>query len=93
MKVLTKGKWLWMRTIGSTIAGEGIDTVIVLSIGFWGVLPLDVLGSMILWHWLLKSGYEAIATPVTYALVGYLKKTEKTDFYDYATDFNPLRAD
>jgi uncharacterized integral membrane protein (TIGR00697 family) len=93
MKVLTSGRWLWMRTIGSTIAGEGVDTVIVLSIGFWGVLPLDVLGSMILWHWILKSAYEAVATPATYALVGYLKRTEKKDVYDYATNFNPLRAD
>jgi uncharacterized integral membrane protein (TIGR00697 family) len=93
MKVLTKGKLLWTRTIGSTIAGEGIDTVIVLSIGFWGVLPFDVLGGMILWHWLLKSAYEAAATPLTYLLVGYLKNTEKKDFYDYTTNFNPLRAD
>jgi hypothetical protein len=93
MKVWTKGKMLWTRTIGSTIAGEGIDTVIVLSIGFWGVLPLDVLGGMILWHWILKSAYEAAATPLTYLLVGYLKNTEKKDFYDYTTNFNPLRAD
>jgi uncharacterized integral membrane protein (TIGR00697 family) len=93
MKVLTKGKWLWMRTIGSTIAGEGLDTVIVLSIGFWGVLPFDVLGGMMLWHWILKSAYEAAATPLTYLLVGYLKNTEKKDFYDYTTNFNPLRAD
>jgi uncharacterized integral membrane protein (TIGR00697 family) len=93
MKVLTKGKWLWTRTIGSTIAGEGVDTVIVLSIGFWGVLPFDILGSMMLWHWILKTAYEAVATPLTYLLVGYLKKTEQTDFYDYTTDFNPLRAD
>jgi uncharacterized integral membrane protein (TIGR00697 family) len=93
MKVLTKGKWLWTRTIGSTIAGEGLDTVIVLSIGFWGVLPFDVLGGMMLWHWILKSAYEAAATPLTYLLVGYLKNTEKKDFYDYTTNFNPLRAD
>jgi hypothetical protein len=93
MKVLTKGKLLWTRTIGSTIAGEGIDTVIVLSIGFWGVLPFDVLGGMILWHWILKSAYEAAATLLTYLLVGYLKNTEKKDFYDYTTNFNPLRAD
>jgi hypothetical protein len=93
MKVMTKGRWLWMRTIGSTIAGEGIDTIIVLSVGFWGVLPFDVLGGMILWHWLLKTAYEAVATPLTYLLVGYLKRAEKKDFYDYTTNFNPLRAD
>ncbi|MBN1375442.1 MAG: queuosine precursor transporter [Dehalococcoidia bacterium] len=93
MKVLTRGRWLWTRTITSTLAGQGLDSVIVLSIGFWGVLPFDVLGTMILWHWLIKSAYEALATPLTYWLVGYLKKSEKKDFYDYTTNFNPLRAD
>jgi queuosine precursor transporter len=93
MKILTRGRWLWTRTIGSTIAGQAVDSAIVLTIGFWGVLPLDVLGGMILWHWILKTVYEAVATPLTYVLVGYLKKAEKTDFYDYTTDFNPLRAD
>jgi queuosine precursor transporter len=93
MKIFTRGRWLWTRTIGSTIAGEGVDTIIVLSIGFLGVLPLDVLGRMIFWHWILKTAYEVVATPATYLLVGYLKKSEKTDFYDYTTNFNPLRAD
>lgn len=93
MKVMTKGKWLWTRTITSTLAGQGVDSIIVLSIGFWGVLPFDVLGTMILWHWLIKCAYEALATPLTYCLVGYLKKSEKRDFYDYTTNFNPLRAD
>lgn len=93
MKVMTRGKWLWSRTITSTIAGEGLDTVIVLCIGFWGVLPFDVLGEMILWHWLIKSAYEIVATPLTYWLVGYLKKSEQKDVYDYNTNFNPLRAD
>jgi uncharacterized integral membrane protein (TIGR00697 family) len=93
MKLLTGGKWLWMRTIASTLAGEGVDTVIVLLIGFWGVLPADVLVMMILGHWLIKSAYEAIATPATYAIVGYLKKKEGIDHYDYDTNFNPLRAD
>ncbi len=93
MKILTKGKWLWTRTVGSTIAGQAVDTVIVLSIGFWGVLPRDILLGMMLWHWIFKSSYEIVATPFTYWLVGYLKRTEKKDHYDYNTDFNPLRAD
>jgi queuosine precursor transporter len=93
MKVRTKGRWLWMRTIGSTLVGEGVDTIIVLSIGFWGVLPMTVLLPLILWHWIFKVGYEVIATPLTYLLVGYLKRTEKKDIYDYKTDFNPLRAE
>jgi uncharacterized integral membrane protein (TIGR00697 family) len=93
MKVLTKGRWLWTRTIGSTILGEGVDSVIVLSIGFWGVLPADVLLGMIFWHWLFKTIYESIATPLTYLIVNHLKKKEKIDHYDIDTNFNPLRAD
>jgi uncharacterized integral membrane protein (TIGR00697 family) len=92
MKLLTRGRWLWMRTIGSTLAGEGVDTVIVLSISFAGVLPGGIIISMIFWHWMLKTAYEVLVTPVTYLLVGYLKKTEKLDTYDYGTNFNPLRT-
>ncbi len=93
MKILTKGRHLWMRTIGSTLAGEAVDTAIVLLIGFWGVLPWEVLQIMILGHWLLKCLYEIIITPVTYQVVNYLKRAEKMDAYDYDTNFNPLRAD
>ena len=93
MKLLTNGRWLWMRTISSTIAGEGIDTALVLSISFLGVLPTGVILTMIFWHWLLKTAYEALATPLTYFLVGYLKKAEKLDTYDHGINFNPLRAD
>jgi len=91
MKIRTKGRWLWMRTIGSTILGQGVDTVVVLTIGFIGVLPLPALITMIGGHWLFKTAYEALVTPLTYALVGYLKKQEHCDVYDYNTDFNPLR--
>jgi uncharacterized integral membrane protein (TIGR00697 family) len=91
LKVMTGGKMLWLRTISSTIAGEGIDTAIVLTISFAGVLPADVLAGMIIAHWALKSLYEAAATPLTYLMVGWLKKAEKLDHYDYRTDFNPLR--
>ncbi len=93
MKIFTKGRLLWTRTITSTVAGEAVDAAIVLLIGFWGVLPPAVIGIMIFWHWLLKTCYEILATPLTYFLVGYLKKAEKLDTYDYGTDFNPLRAD
>ena len=93
MKILTRGKYLWTRTIGSTFAGEGVDTTVVLLVGFWGVLPWEALLTMMLGHWLLKCVYEAVITPVTYLVVNYLKRTEKQDFYDYKTDFNPLRAD
>jgi uncharacterized integral membrane protein (TIGR00697 family) len=93
MKILTKGRWLWTRTITSTVAGEAVDTAIVLLVAFWGVLPPAVILIMIFWHWLLKTCYEVLATPLTYILVGYLKKAEKLDTYDYGTNFNPLRAD
>jgi len=92
MKVKTKGRWLWSRTIGSTLVGQGIDTIVVLIIGFIGVLPLSVLGIMILSHWLVKTAYEILATPLTYLVVGYLKQKEELDIYDYDVDFNPLKA-
>lgn len=90
MKIATSGKWLWSRTIGSTIIGQGLDTIIVLSIGFAGILPATVLLNMILTHWIAKSAYEIIATPFTYWIVNYLKKKEGIDIYDYKTNFNPL---
>jgi uncharacterized integral membrane protein (TIGR00697 family) len=90
MKIITKGRWLWTRTIGSTLVGQGVDTVVVLAIAFGGVLPLSVLGIMVLSHWLAKSAYEIIATPLTYVVVGYLKRKEGIDVYDYGVDFNPL---
>lgn len=92
MKLMTKGRWLWTRTIGSTLVAQGIDSSIVLTVAFAGVLPFSVLGTMILGHWLLKTVYEALATPFTYIVVGYLKRKEGMDVYDYRTDFNPLRV-
>ena len=91
MKIATQGRWLWTRTIGSTIVGQGTDSVIVLSIAFGGVLPFPVLGTMILSHWLVKTAYEAIVTPLTYGAVNYLKRKEHIDAYDYETNFNPLQ--
>lgn len=90
MKIMTKGRWLWSRTIGSTLVGQGVDTVVVLTIAFAGVLPFSVLGIMIVSHWLVKVVYEAVATPLTYLVVGYLKRKEGVDVYDYGIDFNPL---
>jgi uncharacterized integral membrane protein (TIGR00697 family) len=92
MKIITKGRWLWTRTIGSTLVGQGVDTVVVLTIAFLGVLPLSVLGIMILSHWLVKTIYETAATPLTYVVVSYLKRKEGIDTYDYGVDFNPLRV-
>lgn len=92
MKVLTRGRWLWTRTIGSTVAGQSVDTLIVLVIAFWGVLPLPVLAIMGLSHWAAKIIYEALVTPLTYLIVNRLKRVEGIDHYDYNTDFNPLRV-
>jgi uncharacterized integral membrane protein (TIGR00697 family) len=89
MKIMTKGKWLWSRTISSTIVGEGLDSVIFITVAFAGT-PLFV-GIMILWHWLVKIAIEIVFTPLTYLIVNYLKKNEFIDTYDYKTNFNPLR--
>jgi len=88
MKILTEGRWLWSRTIGSTIVGEGLDTAIFIVVAFMGTPSFVPV--MILYHWLVKTGIEALATPFTYAAVNYLKKKERVDVYDYQTDFNPF---
>ena len=88
MKVATRGRWLWMRTIGSTVVGQGLDSLVFISVAFWGTRSL---GGMILTQWLVKTAYEALATPVTYRVVGVLKREEGVDVYDYDTHFNPFR--
>jgi len=92
MKIRTRGRWLWTRTIGSTIVGQGLDSVVFIIIAFAGTQSWWFLGTTILTHWLVKTGYETVATPFTYAVVNYLKKKEGLDTYDYDTKFNPLRA-
>lgn len=91
LKVITKGKYLWIRTIGSTIVGEGVDTALFVIIGFWGTLPNAVLPLVILSGYLFKVLYEVIATPLTYKIVAFLKKKEGCDHFDYRTNFNPFR--
>ncbi len=88
MKILTRGRWLWSRTISSTIIGQGLDTVIFITGAYFGA-PFFV-PIIILYHWLAKVLFEAIATPATYAAVNYLKKKEKVDTYDDKTRFNPF---
>lgn len=90
MKIRTKGRFLWARTIGSTIVGQGLDTSVFIAIAFGGTLPGVVIGGIIITHWLVKTIYEVVATPFTYAVVNYLKRKEDIDTYDYDTDFNPL---
>jgi uncharacterized integral membrane protein (TIGR00697 family) len=90
MKIATKGRWLWSRTIGSTLIGEGLDSLVFMTIAFLGEIPTTGLASAIVTQWLAKSAYEACVTPLTYAAVNFLKKKEGLDVYDYDTRFNPL---
>lgn len=91
MKIMTRGRWLWTRTIGSTLAGEGIDTMVFITIAFWGLVPGDVLLQMMLYQYVFKASYEILATPLTYLLVGKLKKYEGLDTYDHNVKYNPFR--
>ncbi len=91
MKIKTNGKWLWTRTIGSTIVGEGLDSLIFITVAFSGVVPTAAIGSLILAQWIFKTLFEVIATPVTYAAVGFLKKSEGMDVYDRETNFSPIK--
>ena len=91
MKVATKGKWLWMRTISSTIVGEGVDTVVfVLIATLAGVFQWEIFASLVLTNYLFKVGVEVLFTPLTYQVVRFLKKAENEDFYDIGTRFSPI---
>jgi len=90
LKILTKGRFLWLRTIGSTVVGQGLDSFIFISLAFIGIIPSNALIWMIITQWLVKSAYEAVITPLTYIVINYLKKKENIDTYDYNTRFNPL---
>ena len=81
---------MWTRTIGSTLIGEGFDTLIFISIAFWGIIPPSLMLTTILTQWVFKVLYEVVATPFTYLVVGFLKRREGLDTYDYRTNFNPL---
>jgi uncharacterized integral membrane protein (TIGR00697 family) len=92
LKVLTRGRWLWMRTIGSTIIGELVDTVVfVIIASMFDVFPWTMFLTLTLTNYLFKVGIEAIMTPLTYSVVGWLKVKENEDYYDKDTDFNPFR--
>jgi uncharacterized integral membrane protein (TIGR00697 family) len=88
MKILTQGRWLWSRTIGSTVVGEGLDTAIFITLAYIGTG--SPIGTMIWHHWLFKTGIEVIATPATYAIVNWLKRSEGIDTYDRDTKYNPF---
>jgi hypothetical protein len=90
MKVLTEGRWLWTRTIGSTVTGQAVDTALVIVIAFAGITSWRTIGIMIVSSYLIKVAYETLATPVTYLVVGWLKRAEGVDAFDRGTDFNPF---
>jgi uncharacterized integral membrane protein (TIGR00697 family) len=92
MKIWTKGRHLWTRTIGSTVLGQGVDSLLFYPLAFYGVWESDTLIIVLLTQWGLKVGWEVILTPVTYAMVGWLKRREGVDVYDEGTDFTPFRA-
>src|SRR5215213_2794878 len=90
MKVLTEGRWLWMRTLGSTIFGELVDTVMfVVVASAFGVFPWSLFITLTVTNYLFKCGVEALMTPITYVVVGALKRAEGEDYYDRNTNFNP----
>lgn len=90
MKIITKGEKLWARTIASTAAGQLVDTILMMVIGFGGTMSWDVIYNLIWSGYLVKVAYEALATPLTYLVVNSLKKAEGVDLYDTDTDFNPF---
>jgi uncharacterized integral membrane protein (TIGR00697 family) len=92
LKIRTKGKYLWTRTIGSTLAGELFDTLLFITIAFAGVFPMSVVISLIISNYILKVAVEVLFTPITYLVVNKLKKAEHEDYYDNKTNFNPFTA-
>jgi queuosine precursor transporter len=90
MKLITKGRHLWTRTIGSTVVGQAVDSVMVMFIGFYGVVPVNTIIRLIVSGYLAKVIYETVMTPLTYVVVDFLKRKERVDYFDYETDFNPF---
>ena len=90
LKLRTEGRMLWLRTIGSTITGEACDTLVFYPLAFYGTWPNELLLSVMGANYLIKVGWEVVATPVTYRLVGALKRAENEDYFDKDTDFTPF---
>ena len=91
MKVATEGRWLWMRTIGSTVVGQAVDSVIFYPLAFGGVWSNATLVKVLVANYLLKCAWEALNTPITYLIVNRLKRVEHEDYYDIDTDFSPFK--
>ena len=94
MKIWTEGRHLWIRTIGSTVVGQGVDSLIFYPLAFWGAVGWtnDLVIKVLITQWVLKVSWEALLTPATYAVVGFLKGREGVDVYDERTDFSPFHA-
>jgi uncharacterized integral membrane protein (TIGR00697 family) len=90
MKLWTRGRWLWTRTIGSTLVGELVDSSLFYFIAFYGIWATADVVKIAIAQYLLKTGWEIVMTPVTYRVVGFLKRAENEDYYDRATNFNPF---
>jgi queuosine precursor transporter len=90
LKILTQGRYLWTRTIGSTVVGQAIDTTVVMFAAFYGTRSVSVILRLIVSGYVIKVVYESLMTPVTYAVVNWLKRAEGVDYFDYQTNFNPF---
>jgi queuosine precursor transporter len=90
MKIRTEGRFLWLRTIGSTIVGEACDTVVFYPLAFYGSWSNDVLLKVMIANYCIKVGWEVVATPITYRVVNALKRAEQEDYFDTETDFTPF---
>lgn len=90
LKILTQGRYLWTRTIGSTVVGQAIDTTVVMFAAFYGTRPVGVIVRLIVSGYVIKVVYETLMTPVTYGVVNWLKRSEGVDYFDYRTNFNPF---
>jgi uncharacterized integral membrane protein (TIGR00697 family) len=91
MKILTNGRFLWTRTIGSTVVGEAVDTLIFVFVAFYNIIPGSVIVRAMVSGYIFKVVYEVVATPITYVIVGFLKRSEGVDVYDRRTNFSPFR--
>ena len=90
LKILTEGRWLWTRTIGSTVTGQAVDTAVIIFVAFAGTQSPAMLFRMVLSSYVIKVAVEVLATPITYLVVGWLKRAESSDYYDRRTKFNPF---
>ena len=90
MKIRTEGRFLWMRTIGSTIIGEAVDSLIFYPLAFGGVWPAEQVMAVMMSNYMLKVGWEVVNTPITYRVVNFLKRVESEDYFDRNTDFTPF---